>query len=642
MGLIAGSYLFKKKRNDLKFRLMEMINSQAHRDNSPPTLKLSEHFAFGMANRHDSIFCSLTHDNHFSTDFRNQPSRGIIAFIDGVLLNVPEHIKYFEEIGIPLSRPTCSAIIAAAYEKWGLDFMKHLEGEFACAVLDEKSQKVILARDPYGHKPLHFYFKEDMLLFSSEIKGIIAGGISPEVDMIGLSDFLSLNNIPCPATLFKDISQVSPGHLAIFSEQGCIMQPYWSHKIITDKVVGFDEAVLLVSDRIRNAVKKRMVTKDTYCFLSGGIDSSALVSFAAELSATPVHAVSVGFKEEEKNELEDAAVMANHVGAIHHQVIATPDSFLDMLDTIVFHQDLPFTDTSSYPTYYAGKLARNFTDLILTGDGPDQTMGGSGHHVFAVRNNLFSNRKKTHQLLCKTAAKLAGFLSQDPSPTLLSKIERKLYRDSLLPYHAAYDLRSFFPDIVKKFICTDALWEIHEKTNPYRHPASWFRESKDLDGVNKYLFADINFYIPCDLMIKVDRMCMAHGLETLSPFQDVDLARIVNKLPGSHKINISQSGEIITKYILKKICQDRFPRHTLEKKKQGFGIPLAKWLRQDHGRFLREILLDPRTINRGYFKKDSLEKFIEVFLDDKGDYYFPAPEGMVGLLSLELWHRRFI
>jgi len=594
-----------------------------------------------MANHHDAIFCDKANPPDAGSSSGMHDSE-ILAFVDGIVLDIPKHRQYFEKIGFSMPVPSCSGVVATAYRKWGLNFMEHLEGEFSCAVWDQRNQKIILARDPYGHKPLHYYHDGRKFLFSSEIKGIIAGGVSPEIDMINLSDFLSLNCIPYPATIFKDIFQVPPGSMIIADTNGIKSQTYWYPELAVDNALTLEEAVQQVSEGIRDSVKKRMVSQDTYCFLSGGIDSSAIISFAAELSDKPVHAVSVGFEEEEENELEDAALMARHVGAEHHQVIARPESFFSMLETMVYHHDSPFTDTSAYPTFYAAKLAREFTDIILTGDGPDQTMGGSDHHVFAVKQDLFACRSSIRRCSAGVAARLLEKLVPDPTPTLLSKTQRKLYRDSLSPVHAVFDLRSYFPDIVKCFLCSEDLWEVHRNNSPFRHPEAWFREAGPVDDVNKYLYADMKFYVPDDLMIKVDRMCMAHGLETLSPFQDINLSKIVDRLPGCYKIDVSPNGDITTKYILKKVCRNRFPQHILAKKKQGFGIPIEKWLRQDKGKNLREILLDSRFQSRGYFKKESIEKLVDIFINNKGDYFFPAPNGIVGLLTLELWHRRYL
>ncbi|MBE9484458.1 MAG: asparagine synthase (glutamine-hydrolyzing) [Bacteroidetes bacterium] len=587
-----------------------------------------------MVNRHDTLFCEKEfYGNGISSSPYNESH--VRAIVDGIVLHSPLHDQ------IPV--PACSAIVAASYEKWELDFMDHLKGKFSCAIWDDNAKRLVLARDPYGHKPLHYCLDDGNIFFSSEIKGILAAGAPYEIDLASLSDFLSLNCVPYPATMFKNIHQVRPGSMVIADNSGIREKTYWAPSLSVDYSISLDEAVKQLTESLRRAVKRRMVTKEAYCFLSGGIDSSAIVSFASEISGNrTIHAVSVGFKEEEENEMQDAALMAKHVGAKHHQVIVSPDSFFDMLDTMVFHHDSPFTDTSAYPTYYAAKLGRQFSDVILTGDGPDQIMEGSGHYVFAVRNSLFADRNKAMQLLSGLGAQCAGVISSDPTPSLIPKIERKFHRDSLSPVHAAYDLRSYFPIIVKRYMCTDNLWNVHTKNDPYRHPDSWFEQGEGLDDVNRYLLADMKFYLPDDLMIKVDRMCMAHGLETLSPFLDRDFSEIVNMLPGKYKIHLDEHGQIITKYALKKVCQERFPSGILNKKKQGFGIPLEKWLRQDQGKCLREILLDPRTLNRGYFKKRSMEKLVDVFINNKGDYFFPNANGIVGLLTLELWHRRYL
>lgn len=640
MGLIAGIYSIENKAIDSGRHLEEMIKCQKHRcHGGKPVKHINKQIAIAMVNPLDCIFAGDNIKINYHSLFGLYD--GIYAFTDGIVLDLPKHKKYFESNGLSIHDNACSTIVAAAYRKWGLDFMAHLEGEFSCVVWDEKKKKLVLAHDPYGHKPMHYYSDNKKFYFSSEIKGILKAGVKTDIDLTSLSDFLSLNCIPYPATIFKNIFQVPPGSMVIVDSNDIKVKKYWGPVISVDKTITFEDAVQMVSESLKEAVKKRMIAKSTYRFLSGGMDSSAIVSFMAEVSSSHVNAVSVGFEEEEENELEDAAVMAKHVGAKLHQVIAKPDSFFDMLDIMVLHHDSPFTDTSAYPTFYAGKLGSSLTDIILTGDGPDQTMGGSGHYVFAVKNNIFADRKKTFQFLAGIGADIASVLSIDPTPGLFSKIYRKLYRDSISPVHAAYDIRSYFPDIVKKYLCTNDLWKIHAADNPYRHPEAWFKRAQGLDDINKYLYADMEFYVPDDLMIKVDRMCMAHGLETLSPFQDIRLAEIVNKLPGRYKILQTKDNQIITKYILQKVCENRFPEEILTKKKKGFGIPLEKWLKQDKGEKIKEILLDTRTLKRGYFKEKSVEKFVNVFLENKGDYFFPGSNAIAGLLTLELWHRRY-
>jgi len=637
MGIIAGIY--SNLNIDAEAIINRMINSKIHRDKSEPIICAGERYVFGMVNQHEKMLVKKNQNVVAPNGFNK---KSIHAFVDGIVLEAQDHQRELQRWGEAIPNLTMSAIVSAAYKKWNLNCNNHLEGEFACAIWDEIKQQIVLIRDPFGHKPLHYYIDEECFVFSSEIKGILAAGIFPEIDLISLSHFLSLNCIPNPATLFKQIKQVPPGSLVIFSKEGLKIQQYWNPQFEVDESIALETASNQIEESIRNAVKKRMVTNPSFCFLSGGLDSSVLLSLAAESAENPVQAICVGFQEADKNELADAALMANHVGAFLHQVNATPDTFFNMLEKITFYHDAPFTDTSSYPTFYAAKLAKDLTPIILTGDGPDQILGGSGHHLFAVLHNIFSDKNRIKKKLCAMGSAMLSPLVQSPAPSLLSKTYRRFYRESLSPVHAAYDLRSYFPTIVKHFLCSERLWDIHLRHDPYYFPETWFADAGDVDDVNKYLYADVRFYVPDDLMVKVDRMCMAHGLETLSPYQDTHLYSIVKKLPGRFKVFMSPQKEIITKRILKEVAENRLPQKLLLKKKQGFGIPLQSWLLQDNGEFIRQILLDSRTLNRGLFKKKSLEVFVNVFKKNQGDYFFPSPQAIVALLTIELWHRRYL
>lgn len=617
MGILAG-ILKKVDQAQARFDLDRMVTVQRHRD---PSGAMSSLVTEGLA---------LGGVNHFDDDFEeNSPtfSHNITAWVDGLVL--------------PAGRRRARDAVAQAYLEHGLDFMAHVDGEFTACVWDGRSRRLILARDPFGHKPLHYFLRHREVYFSSEIKGLLAVSVPAVMDMVNLSDFLTLNCVPYPATIFKDIYQVPPGGMVIVDGQGLKVKKWWSPDIAIDDSVTFAEACEVFSEKFIQALKKRVFGKKAYCFLSGGMDSSAIASWASDLTGGALQTVSIGFAEQAENELEDAEIMARHVGAEHHPLIVKPDSFFALLDTLVFHHDSPFTDTSAYPTYFAAQAGAGLTDVILTGDGPDQVLGGSDHYVFAYENNIFSPRDRNKQLVSAMAARLLGKLTSDPTPCFCNRAARKFYRESLSPVQAAYDLRSYFPDLVKRYLCTDDLWQIHQNHNPYRHPEQWFQTATGLDNINRYLYADLEFYLPDDLMIKVDRMCMAHGLETLSPFLDRDLAAYLLRLPGSFKIN-RKGTKTVTKFLLQEICRSRFPRSILNKKKQGFGIPLEAWLRQDNGKQTKEILLDSRALGRSYFRKESIENLIKVFFSGRGDYFYPAASALAGLLTLELWQRQYI
>jgi len=205
----------------------------------------------------------------------------------------------------------------------------------------------------------------------------------------------------------------------------------------------------------------------------------------------------------------------------------------------------------------------------------------------------------------------------------------------------AYEVRSYFPELVKRYLCSPELWRVHCAENPYRWPEMWFDEVAGHDPVSRYLHADVRFYVPDDLMVKVDRNCMAHGLETLSPFQDIHVDDRLLSLPGRLRIH-NENGKYLTKYILRRIGETRFPERLRQKGKQGFAIPLDKWLRHDGGNRLREVLLDARTLSRGYFRRDALREMVETYLAGKQDYFYAGHYSMIGLMTFELWHRKYI
>ena len=632
MGIVSGFRCpFSVAGADIK--LQRMLEVQNHRDSSEASIYMDNHISAGMANQHNWTYCTK-----YGTAPGNE-LKHIHAFVDGIVLDSDQHADYFNSIGIPVYSQSCSSIVEAAYEKWGLGLMNHLEGEFACVIWDTKKQEMVMIRDPYGHKPLHYFLHDDLLIFSSEIKGILAYGLSLDINLVTLSDLISIGRIPNPDTLFKDIYQVEPGNILVFSNDKSVRKKrYWTHEIVVDEQITVNEAVERFDSCLRTAVKKRMVSKDTFCFLSGGIDSSAIASYAAEISEKPIQAVCVGFEEEEFDEMDDARVMAAHVGAELHKTIATYESFFDMLDLIVWHHDAPFYDTSSFPTYYAARFANKFSDIILTGDGPDQLLGGSEQEsALSGKASLYQNPiiKST----CSTAAAVLGHFINNPSPSLLLGIQRKLkWRSD----PDSFSTGGLSPDIIKKFLCTDNFWEIHCQNRPDRHLDYWNRVTKDLDAVNKRIAKDVRFYIQDGLMVKVDRMCMANGLETLSPFQDKSIAALANSLPGAFKIAVTENGNIIRKFLLQQCCRDRFPDQIKKKTNQGFAIPLVQWLKKNNGEFMKAVLLDDRSIKRGYFKKESLEQSVNIFLSNQGNWYYPNPLMLVLLITIELWHRKYM
>jgi asparagine synthase (glutamine-hydrolysing) len=637
-------------------RLRALLDCQAHRAAGAAAITHDgPGFALGMCNPHDGIWASFAGPDGPAGPTprrRSAPSLrsgGVHVVVDGIVLDGPALREELADRGVFVARPTCAALLAGAYRAWGLGFMEHLEGEFSCAVWDDERRRLVLARDPFGSRPIHYSEERGEVVFSSEIKGVLAAGVTSGVDLQSLSTLLSLNGVPAPGTLFSTIKKVEPGTLRVFESEPRSSRShcYWSPIPEIDAAISAEQAAEELEAQLQQAVRRRMLRPETYCLLSGGMDSSCVVSLATEAGGRPVHAVSIGFEDASYNELDDARAMAEHVGAEHHYEICKPHALPELVEKVVRHQDEPFFDTSAFPTHDAARLASSVTDLVLTGDGPDQLHGGSPHHVFAVETGHFNDAPGWLDPLRRRALSAGQQLLRplldrlDPRPSLAAKVHRKLHRLAQSPIRSFFDIEAYFPEIVKRHVCSPELWRHHEQSHPYALPEQWFAECGDADDVCKVLHADVRLFLPDDLMIKVDRMFRVFGVETLSPFLDRGVARAFLKLPGRLRVR-EEAGEVITKGTLRRVTDPRLPQRLREKKKQGFGVPLDRWLREEHGDFLREMLLDSRSLSRGIFRPEVVRRMVETFLAGRNDYFYANEFAMIGMASLEVWHRAYI
>jgi asparagine synthase (glutamine-hydrolysing) len=642
MGVIGGICFSA----DPSARLRAILDCQSHRAAGAVTVvHAGPGYALGMQNPHDGVWADGGEGQRPGAD---AAVRSPHAVVDGIVLDGPALRAELADRGVVVERPTCAALVAGAYRAWGLGFMEHLEGEFACAIWDDDRRRLVLARDPFGSRPIHYFDRDDEVVFSSEIKGVLAAGVVSGVDLRSLSHLLSLNGVPAPGTLFRAIKKVEPGTLQVFESEPrrSRSRGYWSPIPEIERGIGVEEAAEELEAALRRAVRRRMLRPETFCLLSGGMDSSCVVSLAAEAGDRPVHAVSIGFEDASHNELDDARAMARHVGAEHHYEICKPHALPELVEKVVRHQDEPFFDTSAFPTHDAARLAASVTDLVLTGDGPDQLNGGSPHHVFAVETGHFAPPGRLdparRRALTTTERLLRPLLDRlDPRPSLPAKVRRKLHRMALSPIRSFFDIEAYFPEIVKRHLCSPELWRHHVESHPYALPERWFAECEDADSICKVLHADVRLFLPDDLMVKVDRMFRVFGVETLCPFLDRGVARTFLKLPGRLRVS-EESGRVVTKRTLRRITDPRLPPRLREKKKQGFAVPLDRWLREEHGDYLRDTLLDSRALSRGIFRPEVVRRMVETFLAGENDYFYANEFAMIGMVSLEVWHRTYI
>ena len=561
-------------------------------------------------------------------------SRKLCVVIDGKLFN-----------GLKTSRENqtfsdAESILEIYREKEDGCFSR-IDGSFAIAIWDGVEKRLLLARDRVGFKPLFYTKLNHTFLFGSEIKSLLASKLcSRSVNLRALNDFLSYGYVCNPETMFESIFQVRPGHFLIFREGEVSEKPYWRFSYRQEErnkpEFYYKEKFLEI---FKKAVSRRVERHpDCGAFLSGGLDTSGVVAMMYELKKEPFKVFTGGFEDEQYNEISDAQVVSDHLGLEQHSIIIKFDAdFPRLLEKIVWHHDAPFADTSAIPSYFASKLAKEHVGVVLTGDFPDQLIGGSGHQVNLLSRQQsdsfiypFLRKKILNSLVTRLPWSAGGTSFYD-------KVKRMLYRETFSLEEQRIILNMPVPELLKRCLYGPDLLKINSEHNPLSIARSIYGEVKGSNLLDKLLYFDVLSYAPDDLMVKVERMTMAHGLEAFSPFHDHEFVEFVAGLPAHLKIK----GEI-RKYIMREALKPFLPEHTLNKKKKGFDMPIAEWMIKKFPDYVREVLLDTRTLSRGYFDKAFLKGMVDHFLSKKTDYASGSDGTIISLLTLELWHRLFV
>lgn len=530
--------------------------------------------------------------------------------------------------------------IVALYEEKGEGFPDGIDGPFSVALHDCRKKKLLLVRDRLGARPLFYTHVYGTFLFGSDVKAILASGlVERSVDVQALNAFLSYGYVPNPDTLIKGVRQVRPGHMIIWEEGRLREVCYWRYTCRQAEGETSEEEYIrqylsLLEEAIARRVRKY---PSAGAFLSGGMDTSAVAAVMKKLTGSPFTVFTAGFNEEKYNEIDDAKVVADHLGLKHHTIIVDQTDLPALIEKIIWLHDHPFYDTSAVPSFFAAQLAKQYTDVVLTGDFPDQILGGSGHHVKTLAHA--DNRSFTAAVLPQaTIGRLiAKFPLAAATTSFFDKALRKLYYDSLSPEERCIALRMIVPELLKRKLYSPEMKEINRTSNGLEHARALYRDVSENDLLTKLLYFDVKSYACEDLMVKVERMTTAHGLWAVSPFHDRKLVEFSAGLPSHLKINGT-----VRKYILRKAVGPLLPSHTLNKKKQGFAMPLDEWLTGPLAGYAQGILLDRRAIQRGYFDKRCYLAMIDDYFKGKTDYASGSSYTVFALLTLELWHRLFV
>ncbi len=549
---------------------------------------------------------------------------------NGEIYNFPELRPELEARGHRFYTNSDTEVIVHLYEEYGADFVKRLRGMFALAVWDQRRQKLLLARDRFGKKPLYYAMDSERLLFGSEIKALLAAAPElAETDLHGLLNFFYFGYIPDPHTAFKRIHKLPPGHLLEFTEgQGCV-QKYWdlpAHG--TYEPESEEECVEELEHRLAEAVRVRMISDVPLgALLSGGVDSSIIVALMARISSRPVKTFSIGFSSPDFNEAEYARLVARQFGTEHHElyVEANIEETIHMLTRSL---EEPFGDSSIVPTYHVCRLARQYVTVALAGDGGDELFAGYERYASYLR------RRKLRVF----PAAIGRWYRKRIHPAVPTEWRGRRFMYNLsLPVRERYlDGISLLPACLREqtVFSREFLAWADKQPSPYDPFRRYLEHGPASDPLSEVQYLDAKTYLSGDILTKVDRMSMANSLEVRAPFLDHPLAEWAARLSPHWKVRF---GEL--KYILKRLAERLgVPREVLYRPKQGFSMPLLHWFRQDPSPTLLDILLEPRTIQRGYFDKNGVRRRV---LEHRKGIRDRSWE-LWHLLIFELWHRNFM
>lgn len=561
----------------------------------------------------------------------NEDGRFWVVF-NGEIYNYQALRAELENKGHKFATHSDTETIVHAYEEFGPACAHKLNGMFAFAIWDRTEQKLVLVRDRLGVKPLYYYTDDRLLAFGSELKAILSFPQVPRhIDLEALDTFLTFEYVPAPLSIFRGIRKLPAGHFLTLQKGKTKVTRYWDlpgTEPIDDQA-GIDEELCGL---LRDSVRLRLISDVPLgAFLSGGIDSSAIVAFMAEIMDRPVKTFSIGFEDESYNELGYARRVAEHFGTDHHELTIKPD-VVGLVQDLVHHLDEPFADVSIFPTFLVSRLARQHVTVVLSGDGGDELFGGYDWYVADKLDGYYHNLPRRIRNSCvphvmrriaPTAKKKGAVnkLKRFVEGTLLPA-SLQHYRWSMYAWGESKD--ALYAENVKPLMRTfDA---------SARFKAYLYRDDK-VDRLRQQQAADIKTYLPDDILVKVDRMSMANSLEARTPFLDYRLVEFAYRLSSCLKLRGLQ-----TKYVLRRCLAGKLPPFVLERKKEGFSIPMKNWLNGELRSLMLDVLSESRIRRRGYFDP----AYVRRLIDEHREGTHNHGHLLWALIVFELWHERYL
>lgn len=568
--------------------------------------------------------------------FGHQPmaneDKTVWIVFNGEVYNFKELRPGLESKGHKFISDTDTETVIHLYEEYGQECVKYLRGMFAFAIWDERKELLFLARDRVGKKPLLYSFRDGKFSFSSEFTSLFANGlVRKDINIEALNYYLTFGYVPSPMSIYQEVFKLPPAHTLLFKNGEIKIKRYWQLDYSNKLDISEREAIEETARLLKEAVRVRLYSDVPLgAFLSGGIDSSTVVALMSRLSETKVRTFSIGFEDDDYNELYYARNIANKFGTEHHEFMVRPDA-LEILPAIVERYGEPYADSSCIPTYYVARQTKEFVTVALNGDGGDELFAGYDRYQAMI---AAEHLHKLPFFVKPAIKKLADLFPDSLDPKNKLRRIKRFIEGSMLPLDKRYvKWVGIFDSGLKNKVYSEDFKQKINDSDAFDYLGAFLKNNERFCLLDRLLDADVNTYLLNDLLVKVDIASMMNSLEARSPFLDQKLMEFAARLPVKYKINRG-----IKKYILKKTITDVIPAENIHRRKMGFGVPIGKWLRNELRDYLRDILLSAHSLKRGYFAPEALKGVVRAHLEGKKDYTFQ----LWSLLMLELWHKRFI
>jgi len=626
-GITGKIYFNNKTVSEGDVRVMNQ--KIAHRGPDDSGVYISKDQKVGLGHARLSII-DLSMNGHQPMHYKD---RYTIVF-NGEIYNFQHERAQLEKDGYKFTSSTDTEVILALYDKYGVECLEHLRGMFAFAIFDKQDQTIFCARDRVGKKPFKYFLNDNVFIFASELKAILTqSDYKKEPDLTAIHHYLTLQYCPAPLTGFKDIQKLESAHyLLVDLKSGSIQKKrYWKIDYSNKQKHSEEKWKSILMDKLEESVSLRMISDVPIgAFLSGGVDSSAIVALMSKFSDRPVETFSIGFKEKKYNELEYAKVIADKFKTSHHELIINPQH-IELLPEIVRSYEEPYADSSALPTYYLNEFTRKNVTVALNGDGGDENFAGYKRYSFYKLSLMLERLSLINKYVAVPVLKQ---LQKIIKTYFIDRSYR--YMNSLSTDYTVRYLESLYAltDNVKQSYYTKSFQKkMANEVLTSTFVSDKFTEAGTSDKIDQVLYTDMMTYLPDDLLVKVDIASMAYGLESRSPLLDHELLELSAQMPSNLKLKGLTTG----KYIFKKTLEDLLPHDILYRQKKGFGVPVDNWFKGDLRDYAYSHLLSKRFENRNILTKEATKNILDTHMNTTIDTSYT----IWTLLMLELWFREY-